>query len=81
MFLCEEQQPKTLDVQRRVVIAIQFETTLRAGVPAFVQIFGHDSPTSAAPLAGVLGVHKQHTRTGPFCLAHTELLELSPPSI
>ena len=74
-------QVASQDVQRRVVVTIQFRATMGAGMPSDRQCFRYHALTSTALLAGVLWRDSYDFAASLFRFAATELYELSPTRI
>jgi len=71
------------DVERRILIPIHHQPTVRAGMPTHLDVLGHELATLgiAALLAGIVGVYQQHAASGTCSLGDTILLELAPTSV
>src|SRR5712692_5426719 len=69
------------DVAGRIVVSVEFSSTMGARVPAHREVFGHHPATSTAFLTGVLWGNAHDLAASLFRFATTERHELAPPGI
>jgi hypothetical protein len=74
-------QSQSHNIDRRVLVAIHHQPTMRAGMDAIRKCLGDDHPTSGAHLRCVSGVHPDHLRASLFRFARCDRDKLIPGHI